>query len=900
MSYTQQTEIIKAQLGLLDLQLKGWDKDPPWVKRDNSGRFSETGGGSKASTDDKSKGDADGAAADQHGELQTKLQKIAKPFAAYGPSVAVAIGGILLAKHSKKAIKEAMTLIETNAKGDKMFIEQAEALSKEFDRTIMGKTLKPGKEGEGFRAEIDEVLSNAKKGLADYDSRIEEIEALREEMGDRFVNQKLAFLNTVRRTAVETLDEAEKLATAVGNQVAKNQAATEKGLQKMAAATAVLAYYSAAAAGVAKLGKDGINKSLDASDAAFNQEASAQEKKYKSKAQRVGEIAAGLGVAGVATLLLGKFGAKHIRSMAQDIKKIPTISESVDDLVKLLEEKGGTRDMIKDGRNGMRGRRIIKDRHQMMRNSLDKIQAQLDESTQDMADYAMMYHHADPEASAEIEKTLAELDSWQAQLHQQQEKVMDAYAKFPSQEVDEMERYAEDLAAIEKKMIHNMVSTAGVVAAYSAAMGVGARLITDAYTKSQSVKKPETVSAAKGWEGDEDPEWVKRDAGGRFSKTSGSPGAADKSLKDSVSSELLRAGNKALTAAIKVNPDYADNLADAMYGQSANELRQRMAKEFRKINPEVAKGLASDPFADADKEIQDIVKGRKKSSGKGIIDDINKTLQWTAREYKKNVDRLAKENDIHSKTTLGKTMGLAIAAGTWLAWNAGPDIAIGLMMKEPLPVILASTAAGLVGMVGADKAMEMAGVDNMWLKIGGEMVGYAALSIPVSHIASKRYKLHQSKTKGDPGAAAAAAQQRDKKRKEFEDAVTATYKDLQKKIEERNQQILKEMGHSSWRDAIQEYQDFFGKNLRKDSGPKLPTEKELKDYRQFPTKEEIEKSMPRFPTEQEVAEHTKLPSEAELAEYTKMPSEAEAAAHQKKKEAEAAAKKNKKRRSVSF
>lgn len=193
-------------------------------------------------------------------------------------------------------------------------------------------------------------------------------------------------------------------------------------------------------------------------------------------------------------------------------------------------------------------------------------------------------------------------------------------------------------------------------------------------------------------------------------------------------SELIDAGSMVLEKAIAINPKYADQLAQFMWGKSAQELREMAAARYEKLSPEFASAIREDPFSDVTGDVARIVTGdHKLTDAKLLIKDIGRVFSWVGQKYNEGLDKLRNLEGPPAIRALGKVAAMGISAGVYLAATVGPDIAIGLLMAESMPVILAGAGVGLVISMGVDKIMDAAKIENPFVRFGIQiLVGVAS------------------------------------------------------------------------------------------------------------------------------------------------------------------------------
>lgn len=228
---------------------------------------------------------------------------------------------------------------------------------------------------------------------------------------------------------------------------------------------------------------------------------------------------------------------------------------------------------------------------------------------------------------------------------------------------------------------------------------------------------------------------VGRDPGGRFASTGSSGGVAN-NLQNGISSQLLKASGAMLDRMIAANPDAADKLTDAMFGETAQEVREKTAATYGKINPDLANAIKKDPFADMRGDIERMIGGKNlKADAKLLATDIGRAFQWVGRKYNEALDDLRNLDGPPLIQAMGKAAAMGISAGVYLATTLTPEIAIGLLMAESLPVILTGAAIGAAASFAANKAMDAAHIENPWVRMGIDLVAGVAAAGTVGKIA---------------------------------------------------------------------------------------------------------------------------------------------------------------------
>ncbi len=169
------------------------------------------------------------------------------------------------------------------------------------------------------------------------------------------------------------------------------------------------------------------------------------------------------------------------------------------------------------------------------------------------------------------------------------------------------------------------------------------------------------------------------------------------------------AGAKALEKILeksKIDPRLEAKLNDFIA-----EATQKLADEY---------GDDKDPFAQA-----------IRTSGKDELPPgvpFEKRMEYDLAKYQSYVEALKNPKKYDKKKELlGKAVKASIPVVAYLGLTLGPEVIIGLAMKESIEAILVSAAVGQAVSFGANKAMDKANIENQWVRAGIDLaVGIAA------------------------------------------------------------------------------------------------------------------------------------------------------------------------------
>ena len=169
------------------------------------------------------------------------------------------------------------------------------------------------------------------------------------------------------------------------------------------------------------------------------------------------------------------------------------------------------------------------------------------------------------------------------------------------------------------------------------------------------------------------------------------------------------AGAKALERILeksKIDPRLEAKLNDFIA-----EATQKLADEY---------GDDKDPFAQA-----------IRTSGKDELPPgvpLEQRMEYDLAKYQSYVEALKNPKKYDKKKELmGKAVKASIPLVAYLGLTLGPEVLIGLVMKESLEAILVSAAVGQAVSFGANKAMDKANIENQWVRAGIDLaVGIAA------------------------------------------------------------------------------------------------------------------------------------------------------------------------------
>lgn len=182
---------------------------------------------------------------------------------------------------------------------------------------------------------------------------------------------------------------------------------------------------------------------------------------------------------------------------------------------------------------------------------------------------------------------------------------------------------------------------------------------------------------------------------------------------DSARESVADFGDKVLTQVADKAPEHVKDMADLMFGKGNQRLRNETAKKFESISPDFAEGLREDPFKDAGEDIAGIIQGGDRlKSAKALVKDTGRIFEWIGKKYNEGLESLRNLEGPAALKTMGKLAAWGISTGVYLAGSIGPDIAIGLLMAESMPVILTGAVLGLGVSFAVDKVLDAAKIEN--------------------------------------------------------------------------------------------------------------------------------------------------------------------------------------------
>ena len=169
------------------------------------------------------------------------------------------------------------------------------------------------------------------------------------------------------------------------------------------------------------------------------------------------------------------------------------------------------------------------------------------------------------------------------------------------------------------------------------------------------------------------------------------------------------AGAKALEKILeksKIDPRLEAKLNDFIA-----EATQKLADEY---------GDDKDPFAQA------IRTAGTDEPPQGV--PFQQRMEYDLAKYQAYTEALKNPKKYDKKKELmGKAVKASIPVVAYLGLTLGPEVIIGLVMKESLEAILVSAAVGQAVSFGANKAMDKANIENQWVRAGVDLaVGIAA------------------------------------------------------------------------------------------------------------------------------------------------------------------------------
>lgn len=241
---------------------------------------------------------------------------------------------------------------------------------------------------------------------------------------------------------------------------------------------------------------------------------------------------------------------------------------------------------------------------------------------------------------------------------------------------------------------------------------------------------------------------VMRDASGRFYSKAKSTvedleddgraqfEAIEKTVRDSatktkaeINKEFWRISQDTLDSAVDLNPKYADEVLSFMFGKDAEALKKKVANNYRHASSELADEIEGNPFLDLKGDIETLLKGEGKEgqSPKDLVKDLGRAFSLTHRKYKETIEELDNLEGTPQIQALGKAAALSIPIGMYLAATLTAPVAIGTAAGLPLTAIITGAAAGEVAAYGARKALDVAEVENPWVRFGAEFIAAAAV-----------------------------------------------------------------------------------------------------------------------------------------------------------------------------
>jgi hypothetical protein len=169
------------------------------------------------------------------------------------------------------------------------------------------------------------------------------------------------------------------------------------------------------------------------------------------------------------------------------------------------------------------------------------------------------------------------------------------------------------------------------------------------------------------------------------------------------------AGAKALEKILeksKIDPRLEDKLNDFIA-----EATEKLADEY---------GDDKDPFAQA------IRTAGADEPPQGV--PFQQRMEYDLAKYQAYTEALKNPKKYDKKKELmGKAVKASIPVVVYLGLTLGPEVIIGLAMKESLEAILVSAAVGQAVSFGANKAMDKANIENVWVRAGIDLaIGIAA------------------------------------------------------------------------------------------------------------------------------------------------------------------------------
>jgi len=203
--------------------------------------------------------------------------------------------------------------------------------------------------------------------------------------------------------------------------------------------------------------------------------------------------------------------------------------------------------------------------------------------------------------------------------------------------------------------------------------------------------------------------------------------------KRALNDKLLSVANSALEYAISRDPEFADDVAEKLFGKSAQALREDVADRYAQLHPELANAIKQNPFKEIQGDLERILAGGdRQGDAKLLAQDIGHAIHWAGVKYDKTLDDLNSLDGPPAVKALGKAAAIAIPVSVYLSATLTPELAVGLLVGDGLASILAGAAAGQAASLATRKALDAAHVDNPWLRIGADLVAGTAAAGAVS------------------------------------------------------------------------------------------------------------------------------------------------------------------------
>lgn len=197
--------------------------------------------------------------------------------------------------------------------------------------------------------------------------------------------------------------------------------------------------------------------------------------------------------------------------------------------------------------------------------------------------------------------------------------------------------------------------------------------------------------------------------------------------KREISTELIKMAGKGLEKLVEKNPEMADALLNQMFGLDAQRARDKLADLYGEINPGLQNAIKPDPFKEIVNDIKGLEEGR---DPKELAKDLGRAFERTVYKYEKLIYDLNNlETDSEAINKLGEVAAASLPVATYLGFALTPELMIGLLFRESLPMILGTFVAGEVASKGINEVMDELDVENFPLRLAVDILGSTAASM---------------------------------------------------------------------------------------------------------------------------------------------------------------------------